>query len=270
MSIKTDLTDASNAFFRAIDSDLVKTSELFAKCDIALRREPDDTFVQRFVVEQKMRQPKAGFGRGRTNQHLIRAKEIIVDQKVIQNIRGHEEREKDAALILKLVQDFRLRPRAHIGVIHRRQRTAVIGSVKKAAVGHLARAQHNMAGQREKAPDTFALFDFSAVAFDGMGKAPSRHLAPVFISGEITPIADLIAGHGIADVVSGQAEFVDFHQNFALFQLWNGARDGFDVAQIGAVGPKLGDCGHAKILILYQNPKSLTWEISPLVNSARE
>ena len=202
-----------------VGDDLIAGPQARDEADIARRSQADDAGATFAVTGKQVRQAQAGLGRGAADQHLPGTEESIVHQVVVENVGGREEREEQAALVLHGGQGGRIAGGALIGVVDRRQVCAMRGTIGKASVRRPGGPHHDVAGHGQEAPDPLAHGDLRSARGDDVGKPPDGHDPPGFRGGEEPPVADHVAGEGVADVVRGYRELVDGHEDLALRQL---------------------------------------------------
>jgi hypothetical protein len=101
---------------------------------------------------------------------------------------------------------------ARIGIIDRRHALPVRGGIAKASLADVGGFDDEMRCHREIAEQGFACGDRGMLRGDHLAKPPYRNVAETFGRRKQLPVFQTIAEHGVGDVVGGEGEARDLHQ----------------------------------------------------------
>ncbi|MGY4254725.1 hypothetical protein ACVI1L_001793 [Bradyrhizobium sp. USDA 4516] len=104
------------------------------------------------------------------------------------------------------------RRRRGIGVVDRRDLLPVCRAIAQAALVDVGRLDHQMGRHREIAEQRFADGDHRMFRDQHLAKAPHRDDAVALGRREQMPVFQLLADHGVGDVVGGEGEAGHLHQ----------------------------------------------------------
>ena len=115
----------------------------------------------------------------------------------------------------------------------------MFGHVDKAARGHLARHDIEVARHREIAVNPLALGKFGMVAFGNPRMAPHWNDALAFGCREEIPVAEPVADHGVGHIVRSYRKALDSQAHRTIGQRALIQVDNFGLGQFGLVDMNL-------------------------------
>ena len=167
---------------------------------------------------QQMRETERGLAGGAGEHHAARAVEFILGQKIVDQKRQHEQRPQQRLIIALAAGESRIAADARIGVVDRRHALAMRGGVAQAALADVGGFDHQMRRHRKIAEQAFAFGDARMARGDHVAKSPHRNVAETFGRRKQLPVFQLVAEHGVGDVVGGEREAIDLDQQRVVGQ----------------------------------------------------
>jgi hypothetical protein len=92
------------------------------------------------------------------------------------------------------------------------------GAIAQATLANINRLDRQMRRHREVAEQALAFLDLRMLRGNDIAKAPDRDIAKAVGSRKQLPVFHGIAEHGVSDVVGGEGEAIDFHQEAIVRQ----------------------------------------------------
>jgi hypothetical protein len=121
----------------------------------------------------------------------------------------------------------------------------VRGAVAQAALADVGRLDDEMRRHREIAEQAFADRDVRMFRGGHLAKAPHRNVAETVWRGKELPVFQLVAEHRIGDVVGGEGEAVDLHQQGVgrqCIRIGKPGRDHLALLEIISRNDEVGRC----------------------------
>ena len=186
--------------------------------------------------------PRAGDARARyavlleADDSITRRAPIkfVFGEEVVDQERQHEQRPQQRLIVALLARERRIAADARIGVVDRRHALPVRGAVAQAALADVGGFDHEMRRHREIAEQGFACGDAGMLRGDHFAKSPHRNVAEILRRRKQLPVFQLIAEHGVGDVVGGEGEARDLDQQRVIGQRGGVGQLRFDRSCIAA------------------------------------
>ena len=193
-----------------------------------------------------MRKPERGLAGSAREQHALGAEEFVLGEKIVDHERQHEQGTQQRLIVAVASGESGVAGDAGVGVINRRHALAVRGAVTQAALADVGGLDHQMRRHRKIAEQHFADGNVGMFRGDHLAKSPHRDIAKTIRRRKQRPVFQLIAHHGIGDVVGGKGKARDFHQQRFAGQsgsIWQLRRDAPALLRVVACHDEVGG-GH--------------------------
>ena len=181
-----------DAFDPAIGHDAVVATECLGEGDVLIAGETNDVALEaRSTNKCRCTEPRLG-GCG-TDHDLLHTKPIVIQKQIGDHVTGHEQREKNAALVLKRLKLSGLRLCSCVIVVETGKLAAMRHGVGKPPLGRFTGLHQHMARHGEEAVKPFADGNAFNMARYHLANTPHRDLAPgIFPSGIKLPVSEQI------------------------------------------------------------------------------
>ena len=136
----------------------------------------------------------------------------LLGQEVVDQERQHEQRPEQSLVVALPAGEGRIAADARVSIVDRCDALAMRGRVAQAALADIGGFDAKMRRHREVAEQALTLGDRRIAGRDHVAEAPDRNDAEAVWRGKQLPVFQLLAEQRVSDVVGGEGEAVDLHQ----------------------------------------------------------